>query len=119
MSFQTRYRAKVELSPEDKAAARQWRDSRQEALQALIEAERPTYTPPALLAILRHPCPARGDISTALQLHEVYETDPTGKWCFIYKKGTCRGCKATAISPTGRFELTSRRPPVDGRMKRD
>jgi hypothetical protein len=61
-----------ELTKVEKVAGRLFRDTQQAALLASFETDPPTYTVLPWHKIYRHPCPARGDISTALELHEQY-----------------------------------------------
>lgn len=43
---------------------------------------------------------------------------PAGRFGFIYRAGTCRGCGATARSRTGRLVDGWDRPPIHGRVAR-
>jgi len=136
----------VALTPNEKIAGRKFRDDAQAALTASFESAPPTYPAPNFLAHIRHECPGRNDISTALELKEKYQlspayyvTDgtaievlddaiqdpggeliPAGRFAFIYKEGKCKnkGCGHTARSKAGRFVDAHDRPPVEGRVAR-
>lgn len=108
------------LTPEEKQAGRLFRDTCQAELVAQVEAKPPTYIVPNWIAVYRHPCPARGNRSTALELHEVYRQSPeypqygvpAGRFGFIARAGSCRACGHTAGSRAGRLVDARERPPL-------
>ena len=108
----------VELTDEEKARGRIFRDAQVQALSDRLELERPTYTPPAFVSIYRHECAGRNNVSTALGLKEVYITSECGTFGYIYKEGECRSCGETALSPIGKFVLSADRPPLENRKAR-
>lgn len=106
------------LSPEEKIDARAFRDAQQAALTERVAETEPTFLPLCFLSVYRHPCEARGGVSTAIQLKEVYVHSEDGRWGFFYKAGECKQCGATALSPAGKFVVAEDRPPVAGRVAR-
>lgn len=117
-------RRQPELTPEEKAAGVVFRDEQQARLLASFETDPPTFTVLPWHKNYRHECSARNDVSTALELHEMYVLSsasgdiPAGRFGFIYKEGICRGCKSTARSRAGRIVDAYDRPPLEGRVAR-
>lgn len=116
----------MSLTRQEKTAGRAFRDAAQAQLLASIEADPPDHLVPNFLAYYRHTCPAREGRSTALELREVYVASPSypeqgvaaGRFAFIYKQGSCRGCGQTARSRAGRLVDAWERPPIAGRVAR-
>lgn len=67
----------TELTKEEKAAGRVFRDFAQNKLLETFETNPPDHQPPNFLSIFRHPCGGRGNRSTALELKERYEFSPS------------------------------------------
>lgn len=65
-----------ELEPEEKVAGRLFRDSAQLDLDQLNAATPARYPVPSFLAVYRHICPGRQELSTALELREVWVPSP-------------------------------------------
>lgn len=116
----------MSLSAHEKAAGRLFRDQAQADLLVSFELDPPDHRVPNFLALYRHSCPARQGRSTALELKEVYVISPAypehdvlaGRFGFIFKAGTCRGCGQTARSRAGRLVNAHERPPLHGRVAR-
>lgn len=114
------------LSAGEKHAGRKFRNVIELYLVNLNEADPPDVSPPHFLALVRHLCPARGNKSTAIELHERYISSPTypdegvpeGRFAFIFREGDCRGCGRTARSNTGRVVDSYQRPPLTHRRTR-
>lgn len=116
------------LTPAEKVAGRKFRDEQKDILKQRFEDDPPTYEVFFFQKIYRHLCPARGNISTALELKEKYnfseemEVDeqkiPAGRFGFMYKEGRCRGCGAVARSKLGMFQDAYERPPLENRIAR-
>lgn len=110
------------LTAQEKQAGRRFRDVEQALLDRRFETDPPTYTVNGLIAVYRHPCPARGGVSSMLELREIYlhsppYTDPevpAGRFGFIYREGSCRQCGHTALSRIGRIVDAGERPPLSG-----
>jgi hypothetical protein len=66
----------VPLTKQEKVAGRAFRETQQRALRERCEADPPTYVVPHFLAIFRHLCERRDNVSTALELREVYIASP-------------------------------------------
>lgn len=64
------------LTPTEKIAGRAFRARAQDALTATHQTNPPTHVVPNLLANFRHLCPKRHNISTAMELKEVYVFSP-------------------------------------------
>lgn len=112
------------LTGEEKVAGRRFRVTAQAVLAELSAANPPTYPVPVVLGVLRHACPSRGGISTALVLREVYIPSPAydanvpaGRFAWIYREGRCAGCGQTARSE-GRLVDGWERAPIHGRVAR-
>lgn len=105
----------VELTPAEKAAGRAFRDRMQAADAPQLAAA--DMVVPVYLAVLRHKCPGRGDISTSLDLIEHYIRSPrdgqvpAGRFAWIFRDGSCRRCGLTARTP-GRLVAADSRPPL-------
>lgn len=56
--------------------------------------------------------------STAVGPQRVMTYVPPGRFGFIYRAGTCRGCGQTARSKAGRIVDGHERPPIHGRVAR-
>jgi len=117
-------REDAQLSPAEKQAGRAFLAEQQAKLVASFDTDPPTYKVLPWHRIYRHECPARSNVSTALELQERYVLSPAygevpaARFGFIYKEGRCRGCKGTARSKTGRLVDAYQRPPLDGRVAR-
>lgn len=111
------------LTPPEKAAGRSFRDRAEADLATTFQADPPDLVVPHFIALYRHSCPARKDISTALELKEMYllspaypqHNVPAGRFGFLYRQGRCRLCGQTARSRTGRLVDAHERPPLHGR----
>lgn len=139
---------RTQLTSEQKINGRVFLACAQAALTKLNREQPPDHRPPAFTKVYRHPCPGRGDVSTALGQHEVYVRSDTvfevpleadlpdvlphvkeealiegwtgddGTFAFIYKEGICAYCKQIARSPAGFVVVAADRPPLAGRMAR-
>lgn len=65
------------LTKEEKVAGRLFKASCQDKLDCLNESSPPTYLVPNFLALFRHLCPGHAEVSTALELKEIYEYSPS------------------------------------------
>lgn len=116
----------MSLTAIEKQAGRLFRDQAQAKLSARCNTEPPTFTVPHFLAVYRHLCPRRQQVSTALELREQYELSPpypdldvpAGRFGFLYREGKCRFCGLTARSKAGRLVDGWQRPPIQGRVNR-
>lgn len=68
--------ARPKLTANEKIAGKRFRAEQQEKLTALMQSEPPTFSMPTFISHQRHECPARNDVSTAIELKEVYEHSP-------------------------------------------
>lgn len=100
------------LTDEERKTGRAFRDDAAAQLVALNLESPPDYKPLPVSGNYRHNCAARKGVSTAIQLREVYQLDDTGRFCFIYKEGVCKGCGQTARSEIGRLDDAWERGPL-------
>lgn len=114
------------LTAQEKVAGRAFLDMMQTQLTQSLADQPPTYIVPNVLAVFRHDCERRRNRSTALTLQECYVRSPAvpeygipeGRFGYIYRAGTCRGCGQTARSKNGRLVDGWVRPPLAGRVAR-
>ncbi len=110
----------------ERDAGRRFRKAAQARLASSFDDDPPDFTVPDVIGQFRHPCPARGGVSTALELKENYTYSPAcvdldvpaGRFGFIFREGRCRHCAATARSRPGRLVDGWTRPPTAGRVAR-
>jgi hypothetical protein len=108
-----------QLTLEEQAMGRAFRNEQQQALTARHDTDAVTYRPPGFLKVYRHPCPARNNRSIALQLREIYTFNDTQRFGWIYKEGKCSACRRTALSPAGKLVDAIDRPPAQGAIVHD
>lgn len=116
----------MSLTAQEKQVGRRFRDTQTAELADSFRTDPPDHTVPDVIGQFRHPCPARGGVSTALELRENYTFSPAdrdtgvpaGRFGFIFREGRCRHCGATARSRPGRLVDGWRRPPNTGRVAR-
>ncbi len=114
--------AVVPLTADEKRVGRAFRAAAEAELARFFKEDPPTYTVLSVLGVLRHECPARGGVSTGLELREVYLRSPAdeparipeGRFAFVYRKGRCRFCGQTARSSSGRLIDGTGRGPIHG-----
>lgn len=115
------------LTAQEKTAGRFFRDEAHAELQRSLRENPPTHLVPIIApTVLRHSCRHRDGRSTALLLAERYIYSPAypeygvpkGRFGYIYRAGTCRGCGDTARSKEGRLVDGWARPPLAGRVAR-
>lgn len=99
-----------ELTPEQKAAGRLFRERACLDLEALWERDPADLTVPVVVHHYRHLCEAQDGKSVSLECREVYIAD--GLFAFVYKEGKCRPCGITARSRDWLFFLAADRPPL-------
>lgn len=106
------------LTVAEKKAGRCFKAEQTALLYVLNTKDPPTFDVPSFLAIFRHLCPARNNLSTAMELQERYITSPpypeegvpAGRFAYLYREGQCSHCGRTARSGMGRLVDAHERP---------
>jgi hypothetical protein len=99
------------LTPEQKAAGREFRARWRRLLDELDEAFPPASRCPPYTVWFRHGCKDRG--SWALFMRQQYAPSPDGLFAFIYRHGNCSHC-GLQVRSSGRLALAAENPPEKG-----
>ena len=101
----------MSLTPAERRAGRLFRDAQAAVLATLNETEPPGILVTSVLHYVRHNCPSRGGVSTALELKEHYELNPEYWVCYcsvvepfvpyVFPHRDCDGGKP--VTEPGRF----------------
>lgn len=97
------------LTPEEKAAGREFEAACLADLAALNKARPPGMGALVVHTVVRHECPEKGGTSVGITLRTVLRlgnvTTADGRFAFMRKEGRCSGCGRTVRTTDGMFVL--------------